>query len=439
MKLSKEDFRGTGKVFHFTLEQMVKGKANIVSFIIIFVLALLSGPVISLMSGSQNDGAGQAKQEKEGEYLTGIYYLNNTDYEVAFDGLSSAGSRFEGVPVAEATFSASQWQDHLGPAEALVEILQEDSAVRINVLCQEKKAVESDVDALAQAVSKLAEEARLETLGAGEAQMEILMSPFSVEADSLTSYLEAEEVDYGTSFAVQYVYSILVLILGTMSAAYIIRAIIEEKSSKLVELLMISIRPLAMLLGKILAVMVYIFGMMALIFGGAVLSSAVTGALMGGPSMSEMMTVAGMSMDTLNISPMTLVIVILFLFSGYCTVSIMSGIAGASCSTMEDMESANMNVVLLVMAGYLVATITGSMGTAVGIVTSFLPIVSVFCAPVQYVLGNINLAVLLAAWVVQMAVAGLLAVFCARVYSGLIFHKGNKLGLKELMHLKGGE
>lgn len=441
MKLSKEDFRGTGKVFHFTLEQMVKGKSNIISFIILFVMALLSGPVISLMSGdSLNGAAGQENQGKEGGRLTGIYYVNSTDYAIAFDELAAQNGLFAGIPVTEAGFSPSQWKENLDSKEALVEVFPEEGAVRVKVLCQEEKEVEADVNALAQAAAELTETARLKALGADAGQMEILLAPFRVEADTLSSYLDEEEVDFGTSFAVQYVYSILVLILGTMSAAYIIRAIIEEKSSKLVELLMISIRPLAMLLGKILAVMTYIFGTLALIFGGAAVSVVLTGAVAGGPSMGDVMAAAGMSSDMLNIGPMTIVIIILFLFSGYCTVGILSGIAGASCSTTEDMEAANMNVVLLVMAGYIAATITGSSGSAaVGIVTSFLPIVSVFCAPVQYVLGNISLVLLLAAWVVQMAVAVLLAVFCARVYSGLIFHKGNKLGLKELMQVKGGE
>lgn len=36
MKLSKSDFNGTGKVYRFTLAQMVKGKANIITMLVFF-------------------------------------------------------------------------------------------------------------------------------------------------------------------------------------------------------------------------------------------------------------------------------------------------------------------------------------------------------------------------------------------------------------------
>ena len=444
MKLSKEDFRGSGKVFRFTLEQMIKSRANIASLVVMVVLMLLAGPVMALFGDNGGSSGQQNGQNAQGpgadEALTAIYYLNHTDYDIRFEELAEQDGPFAGVPVEEAAFNAGEWQEQLKDQEALVEISHSDQGLQVDVLCLKEKSVEAAVDLLARTAGELVEEARLRSLGAGEGQMEILMSPYSIEAETLSSYLDEEEVDFGTSFGVQYAYSILVLILGTMSASYIIRSVIEEKSSKLVELLMISVRPLAMLLGKILAVMVYIFGMLVLIFGSGILSMALSGAFLGGPSMGSLMGMTGLSADMLNIGPMTVIIILLFLFSGYCTVGILSGIAGAGCSTTEDMESANMNVVMLILAGYLVASITSGMGSrAVGVVMSFLPIVSVFCAPVQYVLGNINLAILCVAWLVQMAVAGFLAVFCARVYSGLIFHKGNKLGLKELMHVKGGE
>lgn len=444
MKLSKEDFRGSGKVFRFTLEQMIKSRANIASLVVMVVLMLLSGPVMALFGGDfgskgQQNGQNASDAGSE-ESLTAIYYLNHTDYDVRFEELAGPEGPFPGVTVEEAGFEAGDWQEQLKEQEAFVEIGMSEQGIQVDVLCLKEKPVEDAVDTLAGAAGELVEEARLRSLGAGEGQMDILMAPYSIESSTLSSYLDEEEVDFGTSFGVQYAYSILVLILGTMSAAYIIRSVIEEKSSKLVELLMISVRPLAMLLGKILAVMAFIFGMLVLIFGSGILSVALSGAFLGGPSMGSLMASAGLSADMLNIGPMTVIIILLFLFSGYCTVGILSGIAGASCSTTEDMEAANMNVVMFILAGYLVASITAGMGSrAVGVVMSFLPIISVFCAPVQYVLGNINLVLLCLAWLVQMAVAGLLAVFCARVYSGLIFHKGNKLGLKELMHVKGGE
>ena len=53
MKLRKSDFTGTGKVYRFTLSQMMKGKANIISLIIFFLIAAASIPVMTVMTAGR--------------------------------------------------------------------------------------------------------------------------------------------------------------------------------------------------------------------------------------------------------------------------------------------------------------------------------------------------------------------------------------------------
>jgi ABC-type Na+ efflux pump permease subunit len=109
---------------------------------------------------------------------------------------------------------------------------------------------------------------------------------------------------------------------------------------------------------------------------------------------------------------------------------------------MEDMESANMAVLLIVMFGYLVSCIavpfsTETGNSAVAIIVSLFPIVSIFCAPVQYICGNISIYILLLSWLIQVGLITLLAVFCSRVYEGLVIHKGSRVKLKELLSMAG--
>ncbi|MFQ9052626.1 MAG: ABC transporter permease [Oscillospiraceae bacterium] len=65
-----------------------------------------------------------------------------------------------------------------------------------------------------------------------------------------------------------------------MSASYVIRAVVEEKDSRLVELLLVSVKPMALLAGKILAVMAFTFGWLAMLAGLGV-SCGLTAGLMG--------------------------------------------------------------------------------------------------------------------------------------------------------------
>ena len=68
-------------------------------------------------------------------------------------------------------------------------------------------------------------------------------------------------------------------------------------------------------------------------------------------------------METLQVSPVTALILVVSLLLGYLQVSLISGLVGTECSTTEDVEPANMAVVLLVMAGYMIATVAAGVGS----------------------------------------------------------------------------
>ena len=116
--------------------------------------------------------------------------------------------------------------------------------------------------------------------GLTDAQRDILSSGITVITDDIAAPDEApaDELDGADDsmdgFWVQYGYAIVVMMLCMMSTAFLLRAVVEEKESKLVELLMVSVSPLALLGGKILAVMLYVAALLLLVLfgmGGSVL------------------------------------------------------------------------------------------------------------------------------------------------------------------------
>jgi len=264
-------------------------------------------------------------------------------------------------------------------------------------------------------------------------QSDFAMPDYYTSVMSIGKYLEPAENHFGT-FIVQYGYSVLVMIVSMFSAIYIIRAVIEEKASKLVETLMVSVSPLALILGKILAVMTYIFSMFILLGIIYATSFIVSGIFIDTSYMGNMLAGAGVDFSALNISPVTIIIVLVSLALGYLTFSIIAGISGTSCSSMDEVERANMTVVLVVMAGYMAASFAPAFGSgAVPVIVSLVPILSIFCAPVHYVIGNVSAGILLLSWAIQAAVVVLLAMFCARVYRDLIMHSGGRVKLSRLI------
>ena len=223
------------------------------------------------------------------------------------------------------------------------------------------------------------------------------------------------------------------MMLTLLAASYIIRSVIEEKSSKLVDLLMVSVKPLALLSGKILAMMLAVLVTILSMIGTMVLSNCVSVAYLDAPGLGQMFASLGVDLSRLNFGVETILLTVLSVFLAYLTYSLLAGIAGSCCSAMEQADSASALVTMTVMAGYLVSCVTSNFSSAgVAYFTSLCPVISTFCAPVQYAAGNIPLWVFLISILIQGGIAYLLVRFCAKVYHSLIIHRGNRVKLREL-------
>lgn len=425
MKLSKQDFTGVGKVFRFTLAAHVKNKSNLVSLIIMLLLALVSVPLAAIFSGGSAVGAEQSGIET-------VYICNETPFALDMNALS-ADAYFSGTQ-----FSALETQEKIEPESGSVVVqIQMESAGYYSIALHTAPEDAWDDGELAQLKSALNlafDEARLQAVGADESQSALASMPFSVEFITQRDYENGSEITFDTKFAVQYVYSIFVMMISIMAASYIARAIVEEKASKLVELLMVSVRPLALILGKILAVMAFIFGMFLSILLAFALSYTVSGFFLDVSSIPQMLASFGISGQSLNLNPMTILIVLVSLILGYFTFSILSGINGTCCSTMEDIEYAQLSSILIIMSGYLISCVAAAFTSGPApVIVSLLPVVSVFCAPVSYVCGNISFPLLCLSWGIQALVVAGLALFCARVYNELLIHRGARVKLRQLL------
>lgn len=135
-----------------------------------------------------------------------------------------------------------------------------------------------------------------------------------------------------------------------------------------------------------------------------------------------------------------LLVLLVSLGLGYLTMSLIGGVAGACCSGMEEAGEATGPVMLLTMAGYLASFVVGAVPSGpVAVFSTLCPVVSIFCAPVQFAGGNVSFWLVLASWAIQAAVIWGLLTLASRVYAGLIVHRGSRVKLRELMSMaKGG-
>lgn len=404
------DLSGTGQVYCFTLSQLLKSNANRITLLLMVLLAAVSMPLTALMRG-------ESPEVSDTSSLTAVRLENRTALDLDFSGDSYW---------ADTVFSADA-----GEPDAVVTITGDETGYQVAVNGSET-AHAGELSQLAETARQAVRDACLRAAGLSSRQMEALTAS------------TGEEDSHEDGFWVQYGYSILAMILCLMSASYVIRAVVEEKDSRLVELLLVSVKPMALLAGKILAVMAFTFGWLLAMLAGLGVSCGLTAGLMGPgvlqKQMSGLLAAVPRVQEDLWQAAGVLLVLLVSLGLGYLTMSLIGGVAGACCSGMEEAGEATGPVMLLTMAGYLASCVVGAVPSGpVAVFSTLCPVVSIFCAPVQFAGGNVSFWLVLASWAIQAAVIWGLLTLASRVYAGLIVHRGSRVKLRELMSMaKGG-
>ena len=404
------DLSGTGQVYRFTLSQLLKSRANRVTLIIMVLLAAVSMPLTALLGGETPETSDTAG-------LTSVRVDNRTDLALDFSG--------------DAYWADTDFSAGAGESDAVVTITGDETGYQVAVVGSET-ADAGELSQLAETARQAVRDACLQAAGLSSRQLEALTAS------------TREEDSHEEGFWVQYGYSILAMILCLMSASYVIRAVVEEKDSRLVELLLVSVKPMALLAGKILAVMAFTFGWLLAMLAGLGVSCGLTAGLMGPgvlqKQLSGLLAAVPRVQEDLWQAAGVLLVLLVSLGLGYLTMSLIGGVAGACCSGMEEAGEATGPVMLLTMAGYLASFVVGAVPSGpVAVFSTLCPVVSIFCAPVQFAGGNVSFWLVLASWAIQAAVIWGLLTLASRVYAGLIVHRGSRVKLRELMSMaKGG-
>lgn len=404
------DLSGTGQVYRFTLSQLLKSRANRVTLIIMVLLAAVSMPLTALLGGETPETSDTAG-------LASVRVDNRTDLVLDFSG--------------DAYWADTDFSADAGEPDAVVTITGDETGYQVAVVGSES-AHAGELSQLAETARQAVRNACLQAAGLSSRQLEALTAS------------TGEEDSHEEGFWVQYGYSILAMILCLMSASYVIRAVVEEKDSRLVELLLVSVKPMALLAGKILAVMAFTFGWLLAMLAGLGVSCGLTAGLMGPgvlqKQLSGLLAAVPRVQEDLWQAAGVLLVLLVSLGLGYLTMSLIGGVAGACCSGMEEAGEATGPVMLLTMAGYLASCVVGAVPSRpVAVFSTLCPIVSIFCAPVQFAGGNVSFWLVLLSWAIQAAVIWGLLTLASRVYAGLIVHRGSRVKLRELMSMaKGG-
>jgi len=269
--------------------------------------------------------------------------------------------------------------------------------------------VMKSVDALAETYTQAT---ALETLGISPAEYQaaaptIDVVPVDIGDLDAGKDNEASKQDFIRLLTVFILIMVIVFMVITF-AAQVGSRVTEEKSSRVVELILSTVRPFDFLAGKILGNLVFGFISTAILLAAGFIGLQVTGLL-----------------DDVEIAWSVLPVMLVAYLLAMIFFGGLYAAAGAMVQRTEDLQSTQMPVLLLILASaYVPAFGWMSTGATWMQVMSWIPPVSIFAAPLSYAAGDFT-GVQLAASLAIAAVATLAVVWVtARIYRRSILNNG---------------
>jgi ABC-2 type transport system permease protein len=198
---------------------------------------------------------------------------------------------------------------------------------------------------------------------------------------------------------------------------FVAQGVVEEKSSRVVELLLATMKPWQLLAGKILGL-----GLLGLAQIVVIAVVGVTGALA--------FDLVDIPADLIG----TAVSVVLWFVLGYAFYAAIFAVGASLVSRQEDLGTVLMPTTLVLVAAFVVGLqAAGNPDGTLALVTSFVPGLSPLVMPVRQAAGDV------APWEVALAVVLMLVAIAlivrvgGRVYAGALLRTGGKTKLREAL------
>lgn len=284
---------------------------------------------------------------------------------------------------------------------------------------------------LKQAANAVAVSDRLDRLGIAPADQATLFAPPSYTVKSASTGEGAGGAQYMLGFGLTILIFMMIILYGT----WIAQSVVEEKSSRVMEVILNAATPFQLLGGKVLGV-----GALALVQYGAILVAGVAALLLEGPVSERFLGGEAVSIGL----PAGLTVGVLALLGvygvlGFLLYAVLYAAAGSLVSRQEEVQQAIMPMALLSMVGYFIGvyTSTGLLDIRAGWMTVLaqIPFFSPFMMLSRVAAGQA------AIWEVPLSVAFLLIGIvgslwvASRIYAAGVLLYGQRPGLGTIWRL----
>lgn len=341
------------------------------------------------------------------------------DATVGFTGPSSlqqeivasgraTGQEFTATPV---DAGAGEQQVRDGDLDALVTVTQ-DGQVHATVKQKLDTTLETALTAMARQLS------------VHEQVVELGGNPAAFDSALAGAHVEVNTLEPPRSFAPQQlvlgmIAGILIYMALMINGQSVAMGVVEEKSSRVVELLLAAVRPWQLMAGKVLGIGFVGLLQVLVIAGGGAIAAVATGVL----TLSVQATVGA------------IVWLVVWFILGFFAYALLFAALGALVSRQEDIGTVISPVLMLLIIPYVIGVSILPEDPANGVVRilSWLPMFSPSLMPMRVAMGGVPLWESLLAIVLIVATIPALIWLSAKVYSNAVLRSGARVKLRDAL------
>jgi ABC-2 type transport system permease protein len=222
----------------------------------------------------------------------------------------------------------------------------------------------------------------------------------------------------GSTKATSVVGLVLLFVMLTQYNTWTLIGVMQEKSSRVVEVLLATIRPIQLLAGKVLGIGLVALGQATLIVGFALVVGTIVG--------SNLLHGTG---------PLVLACELLWLLLGYAFYCWVYAAAGSTAERQDQVQTLAFPLSIPILLGYIFSITVASSGNPDLFfkVLAYLPPTAPFCMPVLVALGQVAWWGFVASVLITIAGTIGMATFAARIYRRAVLRTGSRVRVRELL------
>ncbi len=462
----KHEMKGFDRVFFFTFRQHWKGKsflrATVIVAILCFLLPALILPLVELLE----DNSASVPEENPAEWesaLERVYVVDTSDtvgVDMSFLNSIPENGFFPHIEyISCEEDSALRAIEEDGEKTLILYLEQRDGGYAVQVLTPEKTVLD-------------AREAMIYTDFINASLHWILAAKLGIEldrADEIYAHIEIAEhrggmIEEGIADAPpeeeivtpqeqtrQLLAMILpyfnIMILYFMVLFYgqgVANSVILEKTSKLVDTFLVTVQPVALVMGKLFAITVsgalQLLIWLVSLLGGFGLGAVAVRLLSPDSQMGLLLFIDQIELWGGVFSLPAILISVLMLCSGFLLYCSLAAIGGAMASKPEELSSTNSLFSMVLIISFLCTLYAGGMSAGMSSSEAWLnwvPFTAIFVVPSRVLIGEMTVGGALLSLLAVMAVTFLLVWLAGKVYRLLILYKGKVPKLGDVLKMLG--